>query len=117
MRRWIAFIVLAGIVLVVTAAACSNEKGGGTKSTDTPSIEEQLRRDCPAEFRDPCVEVMAQILSIKSAPYGRVALCVNAKGNWTTAAEIGSPPSESLTSNSKVGDPCPGVPGHTIKAI
>jgi hypothetical protein len=86
-------------------------------TTDTPSIEDQLRKDCPAAFRDPCVDAMTRVLNIESAPYGRVALCVNARGNWWTAAEKGSPPSESLTANSKVGDPCPGSPGYSIKAI
>lgn len=42
MRRWIIFILLAGIVLAVAGAACSNEKStGGTKPTATATVAQQ----------------------------------------------------------------------------
>lgn len=102
------------IPLLVLTIACSSEDDPPT----TSGIEDQIRQDCPSEFRAPCVDVMTRLLSLRSDQYGRIALCVNATGNWTTAAEKGSPPSESLRANSKVGDACPGSsPDHTIKAI
>lgn len=47
MRRWIVFIVLAGIVLAVAGAACSSSKSGGTKPTATATVEEQQATSTP----------------------------------------------------------------------
>jgi len=87
--------------------------------TPLPDIEVRLFKGCPPEFRDPCLTTMKQLLEGNrvSGAYGRIALCVNARGNWTVRAEKGSPPQDTLLPTAKIGDLCPNAGEHRVVDI
>lgn len=91
MRRWIAFIALAGIVLL-TAAACSDNNSGGTE-TATATVEEQAatsttRPPEPTDTPVPPAPTQPQV-AVEEKPAMTCEYLTERRAFFTRAAENG----------------------------